>query len=164
MEKNIINCQGCLMGRMSRVTGNNSWDLARKWPFENLVQGFRLRARYEGWERDEWSCKWDVKTTESGGYMEKRQCNVPALVPIFQSSSWQNLDGPGAWGAPQDLLYSCFRKLFLSHHWQTCSQLRAQKRWYPLLAARQWEVQSVKLLNFTEGGLDFDRDLLSKAF
>lgn len=104
------------------------------------------------------------KAAEWGGYMEEKQCNVPALVPIFQSSNWQNLDGPGAWGAPQDLLYNCFKHLFLSHHWQTRSQLRAQKRWYPLLAARQWEVQIVKLLNFTEGSLDFDRDLLSKAF
>lgn len=87
-----------------------------------------------------------------------------AMSLLFQSSKWQNLDGPGAWGAPQDLLHSCFKQLFLSHHWQTCSQLRAPKRWYPLLAARQWEVQIVKLLNFTGGGLDFDKDLLSKAF
>lgn len=140
------------------------WDLARKRPFENLVQGFKLKARYEIWERDECSCKGGVKATESGGYMEERWCDVPALVPIFQSSKWQNLGGPGAWGAPQDLLHSCFKQLFLSHHWQTCSQLRAPKRWYPLLAARQWEVQIVKLLNFTGGGLDFDKDLLSKAF
>lgn len=104
-----------------------------------------------------------MKATESGGY-KKGWCDVPALVVIFQSRNWQSLDGPGAWGAPQDLLHSCFKQLFLSHHWQTCSQLRAQKRWYPLLAARQWEVQIVKLLNSSEGGLDFDRNLLFKAF
>lgn len=112
---------------------------------------------------DECRCEGGVNATGSGGHMEERWGDIPACVPTFQSSNWQNLDGPGAWGASQDLLYCCFKQLFLSHHCQTCSQVRAQKRRYPLLAARQWEVQIVELLNFTEGGLDIDRDLLSRA-
>lgn len=126
-------------------------------------QGFKLRARCESWERDECRCEGGANATGSGGHMEERWWDVPTPAPTFQSSSWQNLDSPGAWGASQDLLYSCFKQLFLSHHCQTCSQLRAQKRRYPLLAARQREVQIVELLNSTEGGLDIDRDLLSRA-
>lgn len=98
---------------MSKVIDKYSWDLARKWPFGNLVQGFKLKARYESWERDECKYKGDVKATESGGY-KKGWCDVPALVVIFQSRNWQSLDGPGAWGAPQDLLHSCFKQLFLT--------------------------------------------------
>lgn len=127
-------------------------------------QGFELRARCESWERGECRCEGGVNATGSGGPSGTwNRGDVPAPAPIFQTSNWRNLVSPRAWGASCDLLYRCFKQLFFSHHCQTRSQLKAQKRWYPLLAARQWEVQIVELLNFTEGGLDTDRGLVSRA-
>lgn len=69
-----------------------------------------------------------VNARAAGGHMEERWCDATAPTLIVKSSNWQNMDGPGAWRVSQGLLYSCFKQLFLSHHCQTCSQLRACKK------------------------------------
>lgn len=76
-----------------------------------------------------------VNALRSGGHMEESWHDVPALVLLSRAATGRFWIAQGHEEHHGTTATAALRSS-LSHHCQMCSQLRAQRRRYPLRAAR----------------------------